>query len=237
MRDEFDLSEVGFRVLIFPHDDLPRPADDVGVGHDAFAPDDEARATGALHGIESPRRRPIGRLAESLDLDDRTFGFDGETRPRDQKREANRDDFQEHAGQSESLEEDGQGIIVRSLQTAIKQIIFVQAEIVAEFVKISGVDFFEEKLLVAFGEGPEIFQIQDDLRRHGRRAVVFLAKRRAGEQSERILGDAVGHNRRAWFRLEGDWQARCAFAQGCGQLGQCGVHFSESELCQLFPVR
>jgi hypothetical protein len=60
-------------VLVASDDDLSRPTDDVGVGHDAFAFDDESRTACLPHGIEPPGHVREGRLGESEDLNNGTF--------------------------------------------------------------------------------------------------------------------------------------------------------------------
>src|SRR3954469_21947638 len=44
--EEFDARNVGTRVLITVHENLPAPVDDVGVGHDALAFDDKTSPRG-----------------------------------------------------------------------------------------------------------------------------------------------------------------------------------------------
>ena len=53
------------------------------------------------------------------------------------------------------------------IKAALGEVILIEAEVMAEFVQISCVNFFELDFLVGFREVPEVFQIQNDLRRHG----------------------------------------------------------------------
>ena len=68
MTDEGDFGGVGLRVLVAFDEDLATVADNVGVGHDAFALDDKAGATAASDVAEPPGCLPVRALAEAEDF-------------------------------------------------------------------------------------------------------------------------------------------------------------------------
>lgn len=53
-----------------------------------------------------------------------------------------------------------------SIEFAGGEIVFIPAEIVAEFVEESEVNFIEKQLLVAFGVVPDVAEKEENLRRH-----------------------------------------------------------------------
>jgi len=54
---------------------------------------------------------------------------------------------------------------IGSFQPALGQFVFVQTEVMSQFMKKRGVNFFAEDFLVTFSLFPEIVEEQDDLRR------------------------------------------------------------------------
>lgn len=106
----------------------------------------------------------------------------------------------------------------------------------AEFVEICGVNFLAVDFLAGVSEVPEVIQVENDLGRDRGRAVFFLAKRRSGEQPERIRLDPVGYEFGTWGAFESDRQARGAVPQGRGQRRQRGGHFSGRQVFELVPI-
>jgi hypothetical protein len=73
--DELDTRGVLVRVVVFFHDEEAPVADDMGVGHDALAVDDEARADPAADVARHPRHLVVCVLRGDADADEAFADF------------------------------------------------------------------------------------------------------------------------------------------------------------------
>lgn len=106
----------------------------------------------------------------------------------------------------------------------------------AQFMQIGGADFFAKNRRIAAGEIPEVFEVENDLRRDGGRGEFLLAKRRTGEQSQGVRFDSVRDEIRVGHALKGDRDFSDALAQRRGQGVPGGFHLGQGELFQVFPI-
>jgi hypothetical protein len=74
-------------------------------------------------------------------------------------------------------------------QSAIRQIILIQTQIMTQLMQKSRPNFFAKKLLICFRNVPNVFQKQNNLRR--RRHIFLVRKFRSGEQTQCIRFNSV----------------------------------------------
>ena len=100
-------------------------------------------------------------------------------------------------------------------QSALRQIILIQTQIMTQLMQKSRPHFFTKKFLIRFRNVPNVFQKQNDLRRH--RNIFLICKFRPGEQTQSIRFDSIRLQFRIWLTLIRHRQFLRPFAQRLGQ--------------------
>jgi hypothetical protein len=79
-----------------------------------------------------------------------------------------------------------------SIQVAVSEVDFVQAEVVTQLMEVGGADFMDEDGFIIVGVVPEVMDEKDDLGRERGGGGAGFGPGFADEEAERIGFDAVG---------------------------------------------
>ena len=123
-----------------------------------------------------------------------------------------------------------------SFQTAVEQVVLIQPEVVPQLMQVSRAHFFAEELFVGFGQVPEVFQEEDDLRRQGLRGGLFIGEFRADEETQCVRFDAVLELGGVGVALEGNGQGLRPVAERLRQRGERCFHLGQGQGVKFLPV-
>lgn len=102
---------------------------------------------------------------------------------------------------------------MNSIQIAVGEVVFVEAQIVAEFVEQGAPHLFAVELGVVMDVFPDVFKIQNDLRGQGVRTGVGLGEGFADEQTEGVRLNLFSLYFGRWRPLADDGHGIGLFAQ------------------------
>jgi len=100
-----------------------------------------------------------------------------------------------------------------SVQAAVGEIVFVEAQVMAEFVQEGVADIFKEEFFVALCHVPNVLEVKDDLLGHRRRVQLFRVVR-SDKKPERVLFDAISDQFARGFAFVNNRDAFRLLAQG-----------------------
>jgi hypothetical protein len=120
-------------------------------------------------------------------------------------------------------------------QSALRQFILIQTQIMTQLMQKSRPHFFTKTLLVRFRNIPNVFQKQNNLRRQ--RRIVFFHKIRASEQTQHACFDSIRLQRRIRLTLKYHRQLFRTHSQRFRQRRERFLNFRQRNDTQFFPVQ
>ena len=120
-------------------------------------------------------------------------------------------------------------------QSPLRQIILVQTQIMTHLMQKGRPNFVTKKFLIRLRNVPNVFQKQNNLRRH--RNIFLVRKFRPGEQAQSVRFNSIRLQIRIRLAFKSHRQFLRALAQRPRQRRQHPFNFIRCHYAQLFPIQ